>query len=209
MIQRHSLVWLKSRKDAAWGDAAQKWQSKGYPFMVCRTRPGEELSLGFCPLPLENRGSSPERIAVPAAPADIERIARPPEVREISRQLNLAPNEYAAFEKAPQGCTVRLIGSHLWEVLTGARYSRKGSDLDVVVDLKDASLANAVAEFLASISERLSIPLDGELSFPGSGEVSWKEWLSGSQQVLIKAIDRVELVDRSKFQPSPRAHEPA
>ncbi len=167
--------------------------------MVCRTRTGETLSLGFCLPSCDGGKHTPRRLGASATIEDIAKISRPPDLRDIGEKVGLAPREWETLQKPPQGCTVRLIGSRLWALLTGGCYVRSTSDLDVVVDLIDVAAADAGAGFLASANLRLSVSVDGELSFPGTGEVHWKEWLSESQHLLLKSVDRVALIPRAEF----------
>lgn len=147
--------------------------------MVCRTRPGEALSLGFCRPGCE--GEKPGRFAVAANAAMISRIERPP-------LWKMDPGK-ASF-------TVRLIGSGMWDQLTGERYCRADSDIDLVVDLDSSFAASAAVDFLAEVVTQSTVAIDAELSFPGVGEIHWKEWRSASPQLLIKSLHEARLIAR-------------
>jgi len=85
----------------------------------------------------------------------------------------------------------------MWEFLTGARYTSADSDLDLVMDLPDACLADPAASFLAHAQAISPWSLDAELSFPRIGDVHWKEWHSGAETVLVKSLDAVKLFPRA------------
>lgn len=182
MIPRHSLVWLRDGAISL-NDDACAWQAKGYPFIVCRTRPDEELSLGFCQ-PQQNR---PARLAVAARMADIERLSRPP-------ALASAMPEFIVPVQPP--CPVHIIGSRMWEELTGLSFARPDSDIDLVLDLPTASQADAAVEYLLALRALTPLRVDAELSFPERGEVHWEEWQSKSPQVLLKSTTHVALLAR-------------
>ncbi len=188
MIRRHSLVWLK-RTPAA--DAAAAWFAAGHPFIVARTRPGEELSLGYC-RPPSGPGHPPSRHALAAALGDLRTTERPPLLGDVTSALGLPA-------LPPVSAEIRLIGSRLWQVLTGEPYGRPGSDLDLVVDLPNGSASDSAVAELTRLQTLLVPRLDAELSFPGHGEVHWQEWRSGVPRVLVKSLQGVALRDRAEL----------
>lgn len=99
----------------------------------------------------------------------------------------------------PSGCVPRMIGSRMWEFLTGTRYTTAQSDLDLVVDLSDAGSANQAGAFLSKLQTICSLRLDAEFSFPGRGEVHWREWLSEADPLLVKSFQEVALRPRQWF----------
>lgn len=92
---------------------------------------------------------------------------------------------------------MRLIGSRMWGELTGESYCRPDSDIDLVVDLDSSSAVNSAVDFLAEAIARSAIPIDAELSFPGLGEIHWKEWHSSSPQLLVKSLETAQLISRA------------
>jgi len=182
VIRRHSLVWLQSGFSLGFPDA-DAWRDGGNPFIVCRTRPGESLSLGYC-VPATD-GKKPHRLAVAASASQIAKITRPP----VWEQTAQTP-----------GFTVRLIGSRMWEKLTGNPYGRPDSDVDLVVDLDSPTAAEVAVEFLVHASAESPVAIDAELSFPNIGEIHWREWHSASPQVLVKSVETARLVARADLQ---------
>jgi hypothetical protein len=243
------LVWLRNPPTTSDSMEAVAWHEAGHPFIVCRKRPGEKLSLGFClPKPLGQSGS-PIRIAAHSDEANVARVDRPPALcseaaqraiprdiftrkqfldrinkmdkipeRRVSETL-LSTAHAACFHpvnlvnpvEAPQspnlglnkllsppiGCIVRLIGSRMWEAITGTPYTNASSDLDLVIDLATSDAADPACEFLGSFTS--PIRLDAELSFPGRKEVHWKEWKSAADPLLVKSLDAVALVPRAEL----------
>ena len=106
------------------------------------------------------------------------------------RWLQLAAQLHA------HGVDARVHGSHGWQCLTGLRYLTPQSDLDLLLPVADAEMADAVAEGL----ERFAWTgprLDGELLFPNGAAVAWREWLQwrrGSvDRILVKRLHGVSL----------------
>lgn len=215
MIRRHSLVWLNVPPISDHSShSVEAWFESGHPFMVCRTRLGEELSLGFCLPRTGDDPRSPARIGVSSRSAHIQHIARPPEViaaeptqpAQAARPLRLSDGSLPHLPvhpwlPPPPTCTARVIGSHMWQFLTGEPYTCASSDMDLVLDIPHAGLLDEAAAFLHTAQELSAWKLDAELSIPNLGEVHWREWLSPAELVLIKSLDAVELHHRQWFQP--------
>lgn len=188
MIRRHSLVWLRETAgDGGPQDAAAAWREAGNPFIVCRTRPGEELSLGFC-LP-GTAGNPPRRWPYAAQVGDIVHAARPPLLLEIIDRLPGAWRE--RVECFAGEFAIRLVGSRMWDALLGGGYVRPESDLDVVVDVASSAEGNAAVDALASLEASLPCRVDGEISLESVGEIAWREW--NRDEVLVKSLDGVRL----------------
>lgn len=198
MLRRHSLVWLADPDDPPDRlEFADAWRQAGNPFVVCRTRPGEELSLGFC-LPASH-GGTPLRIGMPCSFSQVVHCSRPPGLAEAAGLDVLSKSNRDLFQTAPEGMEVRVIGSAMWELLTGVRYLRKNSDLDLLIDLKHPGLADIAVNFLAQLAVACPLRLDAELSFPNLGEIHWKEWTSQSRTVLVKSMAEARLIERSEI----------
>lgn len=178
--------------------------------MVCRTRPGEDLSLGFCLPRTPANAGSPDRIPAASCYAHIQHLTRPPQLtgtvppqgHALLPPLRLSAGSLPGlpllrWPPAPAAVTVRVTGSRMWQFLTGKPYTSAHSDLDLVVDLPHAGLLDEAAAFLTLAQERIPWRLDGELSVAGRGEVHWREWLSPVEQVLVKSLHSVELRDRA------------
>jgi len=87
----------------------------------------------------------------------------------------------------------------MWQALTGERHVHEASDLDVVIDVADLAAALRTAAFLAREEQELTFRIDGELSFPGLGEVQWRELLQPRDEVLLKSTESMQLVSRTRL----------
>jgi len=198
-LRRHALVWLSRAPQPdlpADVSAVDRWHADGYPFVVCRRRGGSDLlSLGFC---LAASGLRPRRIAAQAMPDQIVRAARPPSLGDVA---TLQPAAFARLSDAATcaGLDIRVFGSWMWQTLTGGSHVTTESDLDVLIEVADAAGADRAADFLQREAAACSFKLDGELSFPGLGEVHWREYLNGEPSILVKSINAVRLVRREEL----------
>lgn len=196
-LRRHALVWLSHtpqpdlKQD---GSLVDQWHADGNPFVVCRQR-SDLLSLGFCwPAP----GLRPRRIAVQAGHEEIVRVSRPPMLEEVAA---LRPDAFTRLSNAAAdaGLDVRVFGSWMWQTLTGGPHVNASSDLDVLIDVASEAGADHAAAFLQREAADCPFTLDGELSFPGLGEVHWREYLSGEPALLFKSIGALRMIRREEM----------
>jgi len=99
-------------------------------------------------------------------------------------------------EAARQGIALRVYGSAALQVLTGQAYLRDTSDIDLLVQPRDRAQLDATLALLCAYADTL--PLDGEIVFPGARAVAWKEWAAALRsapgtRVLVKEINGVSL----------------
>lgn len=196
MITRHTLVWLQETPHALQSKhqaAAVRWHAAGHPFIVTRTRPGEALSLGFC-LPRTSE-APPQRVCAASTSAAIVRHTPPPTLDACADSLpQLRP-----LLPLAAGLDVRLFGSFLWQSLTRESYATAQSDLDLLVTLTDASQAATAVTFYRK-AEALGLGrIDGELSFPGLGEVNWREFARDAAEVVVKSCAAIRLIPRTEL----------
>lgn len=206
-LRRHTLVWLSQAPDAETDDdraRAAVWHASDRPFVVTRRRDdGSSVGLGFCTTDPAHPELRPRRVAARTDPKRILRDARPPGLEEIAR-CPAATAKADSFSHlisaaAQAGHDIRVYGSWMWQALTGERHVHEASDLDVVIDVADIGAANDAAAFLARVEQDLAFRIDGELSFPGLGEVQWRELLQPRDEVLLKSIESMQLVSRTRL----------
>ncbi|WP_425065858.1 malonate decarboxylase holo-[acyl-carrier-protein] synthase [Reyranella sp.] len=206
-LRRHTLVWLSQPPEAESMDdraRAAAWHVSDRPFIVTRRRDdGRDIGLGFCTTDPAHPELRPRRVAARTDPARILRHARPPGLAEIAR-CPAATAKAESFSRlvsaaTPAGLDIRVYGSWMWQALTGERHVHEASDLDVVIDVVDLKAAGRAAAFLAAAEQDLAFRIDGELSFPGAGEVQWRELLQAKDEVLLKSVDTLKLVPRSQI----------
>lgn len=211
-LRRHSLVWLSRVPDAIVGDDRGRctaWQAQGRPFVVTRRR-GEgpagvtaTIGLGFCTTDPFHPELRPRRVAALTLPQHIVEVARPPALELVARCAP-ATRQADSFTRLQAAATaadldIRVYGSWMWQTLTGERHVHEASDLDVVIDVATPNDADRAAALLAREEPLLSLHLDGELSFPGRGEVHWREYQQGKPEILLKSIDSLRLVARREL----------
>jgi len=206
-LRRHTLVWLSQAPEAETDDdrtRAASWHMSGRPFVVTRRRDdGRDIGLGFCTTDPAHPELRPRRVAARTDPVRIVRNARPPGLEEIAR-CPAATAQSASFAHLTSAATeadldIRVYGSWMWQALTGERHVHEASDLDVVIDVADLAAADRAAAFLAREEQALAFRIDGELSFPGLGEIQWRELLLDKDEVLLKSIDTLHLVSRTQL----------
>jgi phosphoribosyl-dephospho-CoA transferase len=94
------------------------------------------------------------------------------------------------------GYALRSYGSLALQAITGARYLTASSDIDLLFCPVTTSQLEAGIALLSS--HQASLPLDGEVMFPGGDAVAWREWRDArarGARVLVKRIDAVRLAD--------------
>lgn len=226
MFARHDLAWLSGAGwDQVLGSAApehalavDRWRQAGWPLVVRRADavqlPGQ-IALGLAlpprpgggrkvrvpcrvdvgqvcrhapPLPLE------QVIAVPTAPLPPGQVLS--EAATVLPQWQRALTALAA-QAATQGIALRVYGSLALQHLTGQAYLTARSDIDLLAQPR--SLAELDAALALLQAHAASLPLDGEIDFPGGWAVAWKEWAAArasapGSRVLVKTMDRVALV---------------
>lgn len=206
-LRRHTLVWLSQAPKAETDDdraRAAAWHAWDRPFVVTRRRDeGNAIGLGFCTTDPSHPELRPRRVAAQTDPAHVIRHARPPGLEEIAR-CPAAMAQARSFSRlisaaAHAGHDIHVYGSWMWQALTGERHVHETSDLDVVIDAADLDAAGRAAAFLAREEQTLAFRIDGELSFPGLGEVQWRELLQDKDEVLLKSIDTLQLMPRARL----------
>ena len=192
LLRRHTLVWLSQAPQPDMADdtsVVDQWHSEGNPFVVCRQRSEAGfVSLGFC---LVSPAHRPRRIAVHARKDTILHTTRPPALNEVSAAFS---NLSIAADRA--GLDIRVYGSWMWQTLTGSPHVNASSDLDLLIEVTDQAVADRAVEFLERESGNCPCKIDGELSFPGAGEVHWREYLQGEPILLVKSIDATRMLPR-------------
>jgi phosphoribosyl-dephospho-CoA transferase len=204
-FRRHTLVWLSQAPGADTDDdraRAAAWHVSERPFVLTRRRDeGCAVGLGFCTTDRSHPELRPRRVAAVTDRAHIVRHARPPGLEEIARcpaAMAQAPSFSRLISAAAQaGHDIHVYGSWMWQALTGERHVHEASDLDVVIDAADLDTARRTAAFLARTEQELAFRIDGELSFPGLGEVQWRELLQDRDEVLLKSVESMQLVSRT------------
>ncbi len=185
---RHDLCYLDpltpspAALSSAQADLFHYWLAQQYPFMVTRQNraivPGniQVALVYFSP----QRGGK-IRAAYVIDRSSILRRCFLPHLSDIFPALNYPG--------------INVYGSYAWQYITEELYVQGSSDLDLLVDYQDQSLA-FLAALYDGLQQQLLPKLDGEIRFPGVGECAWKELLQDSDTILFKSIQQVDLLKR-------------
>ena len=87
----------------------------------------------------------------------------------------------------------------MWQLLSRCPHVNTSSDLDLLIEVPTIADAGLAADCLQRGEAECPLKLDGELSFPGLGEVHWREYLGGEPVVLVKSLEAVRMIRREEF----------
>ena len=212
---RHSLVWLTTpgweqvqagtaAASVSVREALSRWRAADWPLVVRRRlpeTPATDLALGIALPPDAGTGAKP-RIA---ATVDRLHVRRVEPALLLSAVLPSVPVHWRAALLALHMETIdilpplRVFGSLAWQTMTGMRYLRSGSDIDLLfMPVTRAALEDGL-DCLRRYA--MILPLDGEIVFPCGAAIAWKEWDAVEREgsagvgarVLTKHGDRVGL----------------
>ncbi len=216
-IERHGLVWptpagwealrAQSLLDVTTQAIVDHWHNKRLPLVVSRQPSGQTRELVALGLPAPLQWAR-RRLAFTLPATQLAYSGRFPRLTDIAvrqrwRREALAL-EHALGELLGQAAgAVQVYGSYGWQCLTGLRYVRDGSDLDLRIAVPDLLAATAVVALLAA--QKLPCRIDGELILPHGHAVAWREMaqlLNGQvEQALSKRLDGIALVSLTDLQP--------
>ena len=216
-LERHGLVWptatgwetlrAQTLHDSTTQAIVGHWCRERLPLVVSRQPPGQGEGLVALGLPAPSQWAR-RRLAFALPLAQLAYSGRFPRLSEVAarqrwrREAQVLEQGLGELLGQATGA-VQVYGSHGWQCLTGLRYLRDGSDLDLRIAVPDIPAAAAVAELLAA--QTLPCRIDGELLFPGGLAVAWREMaqlLAGQvSQVLSKRLDGIALVGLADLQP--------
>jgi phosphoribosyl-dephospho-CoA transferase len=215
MYRRHDLVWLTPQGwetalrglDGAPRELAHDWRMRGLPAVVRRTEPRTPptlLCLGI-PAPPDAHSGQKVRLGFAAERRHVARAAPALALDDADAPAAWQPGlSSLRIALRAVGVDCRVFGSLAMQTLTGDRYLRAGSDIDLLLRPVDEAQLDAGLALVARHAH--SLPLDGEIEFPLGHAVSWKEWLgvdasvrSGADRVLAKHLDAVALLRRDEL----------
>ncbi|BBB64630.1 phosphoribosyl-dephospho-CoA transferase [Undibacterium sp. YM2] len=212
--QRHDLVWLA---DEAWlavlqsfgaPDLLRQWQQEEWPAVVTRRHPdaaNDEVCIGF-PLP-PVYGNKPRF----AAKVKAEHIAIHQSALSLHTVVAVVPPAWqAGLQSMHQqalmaGIKLRVYGSVAMQFLTGQDYLSTTSDIDIL--FRPYHQAQLRAGLALLQEQPQTLPIDGEIAFPGEAAVAWKEWIQpahpgqdfNQQRVMVKDMHGVSLRTRQSL----------
>lgn len=193
-FQRHDLVWLDSEFN--YSPELNGWVMQKSPCVVARqTNPtpnylniawcngmDKKVSRHSCLIPIQS-------IVSHSVPLPLINIAQyfVTEVTSLIKmirkleQLNFKPCIYGSFS---------------WQILTQKNYIHDNSDLDVLLHVATHNQLGYILTLLDDLAMISGRRVDGELIFPDSCAVAWREWFSDSDKVLCKSFSEVKFVHR-------------
>jgi phosphoribosyl-dephospho-CoA transferase len=202
VVKRHDLVRLTPEgwETVCLGlsgvarDLARRWGKRELPAVVRRTEPGTPADMLCLGIPAPPDALSGQKLRVGFV---VERrhvaVVRPP-LALIEATVPAAwQAAFATLSEALRGADIdcRVFGSVAMQTLTGERYLRPESDIDLLLRPTSSAQLDAGLDLLRHHAQ--SLPLDGEIEFPSGHAVSWKEW-HGADRVLAKHLDTVALL---------------
>lgn len=205
-LARHRLVWLS---DAGWHELLSQapdvpsrpclahWAREHLPLVVTRQPPDDaRLAVG---LAMPTRWGR-RKLALRVAREHLLYSGGFPAAADIAPLLPAAarlPWRALCAELSLLGVSPRVHGSHGWQKLTGLRYLRPASDIDLHIPVDSDTLADRIATLLQLGTGTAGPRIDGELLFPDGAAIAWREWLQLREgrvrEVLVKRLDRVAL----------------
>lgn len=207
MLRRHQLARLNaagwaSIKARSWDAEARAcidcWAEQQLPLVITRqpeSLGADHLALGL-PAP---QCWSRRRLALQIPATGLMFLDEFPTPAAISTLLPGLQREgwrLLAERLADAGAEPRVYGSYGWQRLTGLRYLRTRSDLDLRLQVSDAETADQVTALLNH-----AMPggprLDGELMFADGSAVAWREWQAWREgrvdRILVKRLHGVTM----------------
>ncbi|MBW5435055.1 malonate decarboxylase holo-[acyl-carrier-protein] synthase [Bradyrhizobium canariense] len=206
---RHDLVFispegwramLDARDDLAADSLLARWPKMRWPTIRRRALPCEAtgFALGL-PLP---PSAGKKRVSLVVDIDHVASVARPPSLRQARAY---APRNWWPTLDRLDGLAlchaveVRVFGSLAWQSLTGLDYVTDRSDLDVLFEFhRETDIDRFVAD-VAAIETDAPMRLDGELMGADGAAVNWREFHSGTSELLVKSLARVVLLGRHQF----------
>ena len=210
-FERHMLVWLET---AGW-DAAlattepqhhaafKLWKAQDWPVIVRRTDADatpDQICLGL-PLPPDEDTGEKVRIALCAHVGHISKAAPAIALAAALRSAEGPQRAHlAALEREAAAMRLRVYGSMAMQALTDMPYLTPTSDVDIL--FHPTSRRQLEDGLALMIRHAASLPLDGEIVFPGGAAVSWKEWrmaLANPARVIVKELHAVRLASTASL----------
>ncbi|KTD09023.1 nucleotidyltransferase [Legionella gratiana] len=206
--QRHHLIYLKPDADfslvACHGDKkiieeqVSSWLTRGFPCIYAKQLPDAEtvnlgLSLWYA--------SKKHRVGLRVVPSVIQKQEPLPQLIEMQdfflRYYGL--DDLSRFIEFYEMSDVAVYGSFLFQYLSGYDFVTESSDLDLLLNYDEYSLAH-LQGFIDTLTQQFKRTIDGEVRFQTLGDISIKELLNTStKKLLCKSKNNVILLSRTEL----------
>ena len=204
VFTRHMRVWptafawtsmTAAARDATARAALELWSARGWPLVVRRPDDSEAflsdkgITVGLPLPPALGKGRLKFNVANDGVAAHAPPLALDDVVTAIEPawQRFLAP---LARDATRARLTLRVFGSAAWQAQTGLVYLHESSDIDLLLEPVDLVELDAAIALLVRFERRTTIPLDGEIIFPGGDAVAWREWNCAKSDGRVLAARR-------------------
>ena len=208
MNQRHQLIFLKPdasfvihsvhQDNQAITQQVTEWINKGLPCIYARQlcHDGVTLSLGL-PVLLGNKKyrvglylNKNEVIVKQELPRLVDMAGYFAKKNVLYTNNCLSQQDLSDFQ------SISVYGSYLFEYLSDQPFVREHSDLDLLIDYQQGSLAE-LNQLIIHLKKKLTILIDGEVRFKNLGDIAFKELVNLSvHQLLFKNPDEIGLISR-------------
>ncbi len=173
------------------------WARQGWPVIVRRPLAGEDADAIPAALPLPPSHGK-QRIAFSFLPGDVLRPVPPLLLRDAAVTAPAAWQkliaEILALADAMQ-LAPRIFGALLWQHVTGEKYLRAASDLDLLWPVTATTALERLLDGLSRLDAAGPVRLDGEIEFADGSAVNWRELAQsgGNGEVLVKTMQSVSM----------------
>ena len=214
MSERHQLIYLRCHEDlvihSCHADRGslhlpiRAWLGKGLPCIYARQeiKEGSRINLGL-PLLIANKkhalgfsvdkGALLKEQSLPHLISMLDFFRDSYQINNILDRLTSSVPRFANFD------FISVYGSFLFAYLSGQDFVRKQSDLDLLIEYPNCSLAQ-LNELIHCIHKIFGRTIDGEVRFQQLGDFSLKELVDVSAKtLLVKKRDSIELLARSEL----------
>lgn len=94
---------------------------------------------------------------------------------------------------------LRVYGSAFWSYEGKSNRMNNQSDIDLLIQIKKSCDVKRIARKCVTFSKVSGVSLDGEIEFPNGESVSWREFESESEDLLIKTDIGPKLIMKNLF----------
>lgn len=194
-IRRHD--WLYLHQSPKFSEAINLWV-RNFPVVVARSPEilVNKINVGIC---FDQHKNTKSRFGF-VIDADAIKSQRSP-LRLSELTSSIAKENLAGLNRLfiLNNINPFVYGSYAWQEMTGKDFVNKSSDLDLLINVKDMDSLSILQDMLTKASDLSPIKLDVELCFANKYYVNYQELFSNNNEILIKSLTEVKLVNTVEF----------